>query len=73
MKKRKVFTNAFIASLIAAAVAQGIGMLVSLNFWIPVVLPSYGWLITGAGMSAVPFVLYLVIYLPLIHFLSKKS
>lgn len=71
MKERKDF-NSFIASLIAGVIAQGIGMLISLKFWLPVVLPAHGWLITGIGIFAVPFVLYLVVFLPLIHFLNKN-
>ena len=72
MKKRKGISSVFIASLIASAIAQGMGMLISFKFWFPVVLPSCGWLITGVGIFAVPFVIYLVVYLPLIHFLNKS-
>lgn len=70
--KDRIFLNSFIASVVASAIALIIGNLVSFYFWVPVVLPAKGWVITGAGMFAVPFVIYLVIYLPMIHFLNKK-
>lgn len=74
MKKRNaVFIKSFIVSLIATAIAQGVNMILVVTFWLPEVLPVHGWLITGIGVGIVPFVLYLIIYLPLMHVLNKKQ
>lgn len=72
MKKRIGISNIFIASLIASAITQGIGTIMILKFWIPVVIPSCGWLITGVGIFAVTFAIYLAVYLTLICFLNKR-
>lgn len=71
MVKRKI-SNAFLVSLIASMIASIVSILLIFKFWIPVVLPSYGMLIAVVGAFAVPFLLYLVICLPLKFFLSKN-
>lgn len=73
MKKRNAVFKSFIASLIATAIAQGVNMILVVTFWLPKVLPVRGWLVTGIGVGIVPFVLYLIIYLSLMHFLNKKQ
>lgn len=73
MKKRNAVFKSFIVSLIASVIAQGVNMILVVTFWLPEVLPARGWLVTGIGVGIVPFVLYLIIYLSLMHFLNKKQ
>ncbi len=72
MKERKGISNVFIVSMIASIISSAVGLIVSFYFWFPVVLPSYGWIATVIGVFAVPFVLYLVVFLPLNHFFNKN-
>lgn len=73
MKKRNAAFKSFIASLIASVIAQGVNMILVVTFWLPEVFPVRGCLVTGIGVGIVPFVLSLIIYLSLMHFLNKKQ
>ena len=69
MKKRTIF----LLSLITAAIAQCLSITLIFKLWIPVVLPSYGMLITGIGVFVVPFVVYLVVFLLFCRLLGKTN